>query len=727
MRKIKLVNVFIYFVIFEFLFSACKNIVAEYNGKIDVPQGYALITGSVSTSVNSRSAFAGFSPVEKIYYKVTATDVDGVLSDVTATLKANGPNMVIADTIIKTSCTYQLMLPLGTWNISVVGYQTYNYDAVNKIETYTTETFYAEKLDFVVSDTAGYHNNINFITNPALLTAEEIGTVNLPISITAASVLGARASWTQTIAGVDTPLTQTLVISGGSTTFTMIADDNTNNDGVPSGSYVVYFEFYDDADCTGTLLYSCFEAVNVLYKVITETNKWIKNSAVGSPHLQLMDSETSYYFADFVISDAILYDPLNNGGGYSGNGVLTLVQNDVVISVTNSEIDYDDPKPMVVSAKLSSDGTDITALTTNWIIKMYNIGGQDMTSSPYFTLSDKTITPATNLPYESEFMLYVSFDYNNCSYGGTLPIQVEPAYNFYSEPIDVSTGLKATAASTEVYFGVFPKTVLSTTSTVTINESDFMIFGGNAYYKGSDGEYYAKVLENASASTYEYSDESPVKQKTANSYRYFKLEPIKWKVLTTNYNDTGKALLHADMAIMCNIPFYVSTASRSISGTSIAATNYKYSTVRAYLNGAYEPEDIQTSDYLDKGFLQTVFKSKAQSLIVPTLLSDSSNVTDKIFLLSLSEVTSTALGFTTSGYGVNAIERIRRPTDYAKANYSHDGGSATAGAKYLLRGAPSGTSIRKVDHDGDPSDRFNTGEPTAKNLAIVPALCITLE
>ena len=132
--------------------------------------------------------------------------------------------------------------------------------------------------------------------------------------------------------------------------------------------------------------------------------------------MQLIDSENSYYFADFVVSDSILYDPLNNGGGYSGNGVLTLLQNDVVISVTNSEIDYDNPKPMVVSAKLSSDGTDITALTTNWIIKMYNIGGQDMTSSPYFTLSDKTITPATNLPYESEFMLYVSFDYNNCSY-----------------------------------------------------------------------------------------------------------------------------------------------------------------------------------------------------------------------------------------------------------------------------------------------------------------------
>ena len=134
--------------------------------------------------------------------------------------------------------------------------------------------------------------------------SDETGTVNLPISVTAATVLGAKAEWVQNIDGTDTPLTQTLIISSGETAFTMIADNGVNAAGVPAGSYFVKFSFYDSADCAGTLLYTCTEAINVLYKVLSETNCWVKSEVSDSPHLFYRNYETDKYDIDNGLEEA---------------------------------------------------------------------------------------------------------------------------------------------------------------------------------------------------------------------------------------------------------------------------------------------------------------------------------------------------------------------------------------------------------------------------------------
>ena len=726
----KKINKLLYlFFVSVFIFSACNNI-TENSVKEEIPEGYGLVSGQIDCNSHYRSAFNVVLPGQNIFYKVIAEDSEGVLETVTATAVKKNATFVLQDTIKKNTAKYQLMLPYGTWNITIEGYTAYSYDADTEEEVYTTKTLYGSIPDVVVSSSKYYHSDLNIFTIPALLDSDETGTVNLPISVTAATVLGAKAEWVQNIDGTDTPLTQTLLISSGETAFTMIADNGVNAAGVPSGSYFVRFSFYDSADCAGTLLYTCTEAINVLYKVLSETNCWVKSEVSDSPHLFYRNYDVDNYVADFIITDKVIYDALNDPGKFAGKGYYSLNVDDIIISIDDPEISHDIQTEInVTAAKNNAAGpkTDITADAADWNIALLNDAGDDITAAGGFIITDKKILCPVGIPYDETFKLYVSFCYNNKYYSCTFDLKVQPEYNFYSIPIDVSTGKKATAASTEVYFGVFPKTVLPLSSAVTINEAEKIILGNNTYYLGSDGEYYAKVLENASGTTYKYSDNSSVKQTSANSYRYFKLEPIKWKVLTTNYNSTGKALLHADMAIMCNIPFYVSTSSRTISGTTVTATDYKYSTVRAYLNGAYEAGDTQAAEYLNKGFLQTVFKPVTQSLIASTILSDSSNVNDKIFLLNLTEVTSTALGFPTGGYGSNAKARIRRPTDYAKANYSYDGGSDVSGAKYMLRGAPSGSSIRKVHSDADTSGTYGLGSPTDKNIALVPALCITLE
>ena len=66
-------------------------------------------------------------------------------------------------------------------------------------------------------------------------------------------------------------------------------------------------------------------------------------------------------------------------------------------------------------------------------------------------------------------------------------------------------------------------------STVTVDETISVKMGADTYYKGSDGEYYAKVKEDAygTETKYKYSDGTKVKENSSYSYRYFKVEPIK--------------------------------------------------------------------------------------------------------------------------------------------------------------------------------------------------------
>ena len=321
----------------------------------------------------------------------------------------------------------------------------------------------------------------------------------------------------------------------------------------------------------------------------------------------------------------------------------------------------------------------------------------------------------------------------------------------YCSPVDAETDLAATSVSTYVYFGVFPKTVLPSNSTVTVDETDSVTMGANTYYKGSDGNYYAKVKENAFRKYYEYSDDTKAKQSSENSYRYFKIEPIKWKVLTTDYN--GKALLLAEDILTANVPYYNYNSyenTRTVgSDTNIYPSNYKYSQIRAYLNGLdYYYDESSTStvkktDYTGKGFLQTAFTATAQSKIAETVVDNSdastiaavgyikkattyacANTTDKIFLLSEKEVTTTAYDFAACDtYGAGNA-RIRFPTDYAKANYVFQTSTAGYGGHWWLRSPYYYKSYdaRTVRNDGD-ADSYCTVSDTQHGL--VPALSIS--
>lgn len=313
--------------------------------------------------------------------------------------------------------------------------------------------------------------------------------------------------------------------------------------------------------------------------------------------------------------------------------------------------------------------------------------------------------------------------------------KTEKLPELYSSPIDAATGLAATKSSKYIYFGVFPKTVAAENITVDLTVSITM--GSNTYYKGKNDEnYYVNVKENAygTGTAYRYSDNTQVSKDSADSYRWFKVEPIKWKVITASYS--GKCLLLAEDILTAGVPYYVSTYSRIIAGKTVYTNNYKYSTIRAYLNGKYESNDEQSKTaYEKKGFLQTAFTAEAQNLIAVTTVDNSAASTtgsgnnmeeatkyacedtkDKIFLLSLKEVAS---------YDEGRDARIRKPTDYAMANYAKQSSTSGYGGYWWLRSPyyDDSSNAHDVYCNGDVANAY------AENtyFGVVPALCLDLK
>ena len=284
-------------------------------------------------------------------------------------------------------------------------------------------------------------------------------------------------------------------------------------------------------------------------------------------------------------------------------------------------------------------------------------------------------------------------------------------------PLASGTSGTAGTTATYMYFGEWPQTIKA--SGVTVDETVSKEMGMFTYYYGSDGAWYAKQAENgyASAADSTYSNGTTVAQ-GGTSYKYFKVEPIKWRVLTTNFNGTGKKLLLAEN-ILTNGVFYPYNENRTIDGVTVYQHNWKYSRIRAYLNGtSYNLSGTQNNEFVGKGFLQTAFTSSLQSKIVTSLLDNSAasadpstpgdylcgNTYDNVFFLSAVE---------SGSYGLDNASRIRTMTDFAKAT--------GACGDWWLRTPHKGSN-------SNPCLIYTNGTYTAYNAiysyhGIVPAIC----
>lgn len=124
-----------------------------------------------------------------------------------------------------------------------------------------------------------------------------------------------------------------------------------------------------------------------------------------------------------------------------------------------------------------------------------------------------------------------------------------------------------------------------------------------------------------------------------NTKGIYKVEKIVWRVLENDYNGTKNALLHSD--IVLDIEIFANSPHRTPENTipmmevaegSVPVNNYKYSILRAFLNGE-NSTDKNGEKYENAGFLQSAFTANvAKTVIQPVNVRNNYQSARSIFM-----------------------------------------------------------------------------------------------
>ncbi len=282
---------------------------------------------------------------------------------------------------------------------------------------------------------------------------------------------------------------------------------------------------------------------------------------------------------------------------------------------------------------------------------------------------------------------------------------------------DGSFGTKGTY----VLFGDWPQTIKS--ENVKIKTSKTKEINGWKCYKGNDGFYYVKQKANPvdlQDLVTTFSDGTVIEKDVEY---YFKLEPIKWRVLTDDYQG-GKLLVAENVLI--NSCFNSENLDRKINDKTIQLYDYKYSTIRAYLNGlngnGYEVEDFGNKGFVNKAFTEKTIQKINTVNVHNVGLEDTE---DKVFLLSFEDVTNTDYGFT-SAYRETDTSRLREITDYSRATGVWQTLKSKYGSWWLRTPAPYGPpkepGVKTVYTDGC-ADTYSLVDRSEEG--VVPAIVVS--
>ena len=483
-----------------------------------------------------------------------------------------------------------------------------------------------------------------------------------------------------------------------------------------------------------------FASCSNLIDELTVTKE--KEASYTVKHLQQNIADNNYTLKESETKTGTVGQPTAaSAKSYDGFTAQAVTQVTVAASGTEVEIKYDRNTYTVTFD--SNGGSDVSSQSLRYEAKA---------TEP--AVPTKTATASTEYTFEGWYTdsgLETSFTFDTAITSDiTLYAKwTEQAviYQFHSVVTYLEAGTDGTAgtSATYAYFGDWPQTVKA--ESVTVDETKSVTMGSMTYYLGSDNNYYAKCTENACYNGYKYSNGDSVAQSSATSEKYFKVEPIKWRVL--NPSASGDKILVAESILTANIPYYGSSDNRTLNETTVYANNYKYSNIRAFLNGTKNQfvTDGGTAtecdvDWTGKGFLQTAFTSSAQSLIADTVVDNSEdsttdagnnltkaskyacdNTEDKIFLLSEKEATTSDYGFTEYNVSGEGNSRIRVTTDYAKANYACQYPTAGYGGQWWLR-SPDWEDSEMARYIGQAGWTIRN-YVNDKSGGVVPALCLS--
>ena len=413
------------------------------------------------------------------------------------------------------------------------------------------------------------------------------------------------------------------------------------------------------------------------------------------------------------------------------------IDEDISISINKTFVSKDAVSKIITLSAKTEDGTLIPQNQITYSASLTH-HGETVSSADdkYFKLTSNQIELKNTLP-AGNYGINITAVYKDKKYSSGFDFKIVEPQTSSTRATILPAGTAGSAGTDAqyIYFGEWPQTIKA--ANVLIDESVRKDQGCVFYYLGSDGAWYVKCKENAQADTYTYSDSTAVSRAAANSYKYFKVEPIKWRVLTENYNGSGKWLVLAENILNSNICFYENISTRTIEGNTIYSTNWEYSRVRAYLNGrSYLTGSGTNTDFSGKGFLQNAFSTEAQSKIATThVINDADSTTDeagqlpkavqylsndtedKIFLLSVREATTTAYGF--AGYDTSDNVRAKSETDYALANFLNISDKC-----WLLRSPMSGNGYRMRYVSNNNKCNGSAFNADTAYCGIVPAMCI---
>ncbi len=262
-----------------------------------------------------------------------------------------------------------------------------------------------------------------------------------------------------------------------------------------------------------------------------------------------------------------------------------------------------------------------------------------------------------------------------------------------------------------ILFGSYPQTLKE--ASVNVDEITTKTQGEFTYYKGSDNEWYAKVVADPFGSDYVFSDNSSV---TEGSTYYFKVEPIRWRILTENYI-ASNGIATGDAMIFCD------SIIQNKAYDEGKSNNYENSDIRAWLNDQFY--DIAFTE-IQKGLIQITNVDNGLYSTTDNINANiCNNTTDKIFLLSAREAINPDYGFYHFDTTKDLARRITT-SDYSRAS----GAKTSTDAEYKGKGywwfrSPNYYSKYNVSYG-----LYNgtTGCYTANNNAngVAPALVIKL-
>lgn len=298
----------------------------------------------------------------------------------------------------------------------------------------------------------------------------------------------------------------------------------------------------------------------------------------------------------------------------------------------------------------------------------------------------KITIPALN--YAETYTLKITATCFNVEHSAAFEYKTITPQEAHSTPQRLPSETNGTAgtSATYIYFGDFPQTEKA--SSVTINKEEAKTQGSYTYYLGNDSYWYAEVSD-----------------------KYYKVEPIKWRLLDTSYDHDGNAAT-AGKCLLLAENILITKSFGLASGNN----KYKESLVRTYLTDE---------------FYQTAFTNDAQNKILTSFVDNSltstgdssnpwlcDNTDDKIFILSRVDVKN-------SNYFSGDSARQKKRTDFANAN-----SPAPSGEKTWWTRTPTNESaswayrvVRLVLGSGGISEQgWQTYEHD--DVGVAPALCI---